>query len=62
MNLNDYKEYVDKEMLVILGQMDKPSKIFPYLYLGTEWNASNMDELKQNKYLSYALYPVTKYK
>uniref|UniRef100_A0A914W7Q0 protein-serine/threonine phosphatase n=1 Tax=Plectus sambesii TaxID=2011161 RepID=A0A914W7Q0_9BILA len=47
-NLTDYKEYIDKEMLVILGQMDKPSQIFPYLYLGTEWNASNWDELKQN--------------
>lgn len=49
MNLSDYKEMIDQEMLVILGQMDKPSQIFPYLYLGTEWNASNYDELAQNK-------------
>uniref|UniRef100_A0A183CSU4 DSPc domain-containing protein n=1 Tax=Globodera pallida TaxID=36090 RepID=A0A183CSU4_GLOPA len=24
------------------------SKIFEYLYLGTEWNASNWEELKEN--------------
>uniref|UniRef100_A0A1I7SUE2 protein-serine/threonine phosphatase n=1 Tax=Bursaphelenchus xylophilus TaxID=6326 RepID=A0A1I7SUE2_BURXY len=44
-----YKEFIDREMLVILGQMEKPSKIFDYLYLGTEWNASNWDELHENK-------------
>lgn len=54
MNLCHYKEFVDQEMLIILGQMDKPSQIFPYLYLGTEWNASNWDELKQNN-VSYIL-------
>lgn len=48
-SLSDYKEFIDREMLVILGQMDKPSKIFDYLYLGTEWNASNWDELKSNR-------------
>uniref|UniRef100_A0A5S6QIU5 protein-serine/threonine phosphatase n=1 Tax=Trichuris muris TaxID=70415 RepID=A0A5S6QIU5_TRIMR len=48
MNLKEYKEFIDQEMLVILGQMDKPSQVFPYLYLGTEWNASNWDELKHN--------------
>ncbi len=47
-SLSEYKEFVDQEMLVILGQMDKPSQIFPFLYLGTEWNASNWDELRQN--------------
>ncbi|XP_075424911.1 protein phosphatase Slingshot homolog 1 isoform X2 [Ascaphus truei] len=44
-NLKEYKEYIDNEMLVILGQMDKASLIFDYLYLGSEWNASNLDEL-----------------
>uniref|UniRef100_A0A915EIF8 protein-serine/threonine phosphatase n=1 Tax=Ditylenchus dipsaci TaxID=166011 RepID=A0A915EIF8_9BILA len=44
-----YKEFIDREMLSILGQLDKPSKIFDYLYLGTEWNASNWEELKANK-------------
>ncbi|KRY60559.1 Protein phosphatase Slingshot -like protein 2 [Trichinella britovi] len=48
LNLKEYKDFIDQEMLVILGQMDKPSKIFPYLYLGTEWNASNWDELIHN--------------
>jgi protein phosphatase slingshot len=44
-----YKDFIDREMLVIMGQLDKPSKIFDYLYLGTEWNASNWDELKGNR-------------
>lgn len=45
-NIDSDKEFIDREMLVILGQMDKPSQIFPYLLLGTEWNASNWEELK----------------
>ncbi|XP_075070189.1 protein phosphatase Slingshot homolog 1 [Mixophyes fleayi] len=44
-NLKEYKEYIDNEMLLILGQMDKASLIFDYLYLGSEWNASNLEEL-----------------
>lgn len=47
-NVDGHKEFIDQEMLVILGQLDKPSKIFPYLLLGTEWNASNWEELKAN--------------
>lgn len=46
-----YKDFIDREMLVIMGQLDKPSKIFDYLYLGTEWNASNWDELKGNRFV-----------
>ncbi|XP_069475559.1 protein phosphatase Slingshot homolog 1 [Ambystoma mexicanum] len=45
-NLKEYKEYIDNEMLLILGQMDKPTLIFDYLYLGSEWNASNLEELQ----------------
>ncbi|XP_053324957.1 protein phosphatase Slingshot homolog 1 [Spea bombifrons] len=45
-NLKEYKEYIDNEMLLILGQMDKASLIFDYLYLGSEWNASNIEELR----------------
>ncbi|KAJ1092932.1 hypothetical protein NDU88_006042 [Pleurodeles waltl] len=45
-NLKEYKEYIDNEMLLILGQMDKPTPIFDYLYLGSEWNASNLEELR----------------
>ena len=46
--LGPQKAYFDQEMMTILGQMEKPSQIFPYLYLGTEWNASNWDELGSN--------------
>ncbi|KAE8591567.1 hypothetical protein XENTR_v10018494 [Xenopus tropicalis] len=47
--LQDYKEFIDNEMIIILAQMDRPSEIFPYLYLGSEWNASNLEELQKNK-------------
>ena len=33
---------------MVLGQMDPASKILDYLYLGSEWNASNLDELRAN--------------
>jgi len=46
--VEQYRGFVENEMLVILGQLDKPSQIFEYLYLGTEWNASNWDELNAN--------------
>ncbi|KAM3938091.1 protein phosphatase Slingshot homolog 1 isoform 2-T2 [Leptodactylus fuscus] len=46
-NLKAFKEYIDNEMLLILGQMDKASIIFDYLYLGSEWNASNLEELNK---------------
>ena len=47
-SLEDYKSFIDQEILLILGQMDPASKILDYLYLGSEWNASNLDELRQN--------------
>ncbi|XP_056387095.1 protein phosphatase Slingshot homolog 3 isoform X2 [Hyla sarda] len=47
--LQDYTEFIDNEMIMILAQMDRPSEIFPYLYLGSEWNASNLEELQKNK-------------
>uniref|UniRef100_A0A3Q3VRY2 protein-serine/threonine phosphatase n=1 Tax=Mola mola TaxID=94237 RepID=A0A3Q3VRY2_MOLML len=47
-DLKPYKEYIDNEMMVIIGQMDNPSKIFDYLYLGSEWNAANFEELQKN--------------
>lgn len=34
-------------MLTVLGQMDCASKITDYLYLGSEWNASNIEELTE---------------
>ncbi|GFT94808.1 protein phosphatase Slingshot [Nephila pilipes] len=48
MNLKEYKSFIDQEMLTILGQMDSPTEIFQYLYLGSEWNASNLEELVVN--------------
>lgn len=32
-NLKEYKGFIDNEMLIILGQMDKASLIFDHLYL-----------------------------
>lgn len=50
MDLNDYKSFIDQEMITIMGQMDKATKIFDFLYLGSEWNASNLEELQKNGY------------
>ena len=48
-SLEEFKSFIDKEILLILGQMNPASKILDYLYLGSEWNASNLDELRANK-------------
>lgn len=48
MDLGEYKSFIDEEMLTILGQMDAPTKIFEHVYLGSEWNASNLEELQKN--------------
>nr|XP_020441972.1 protein phosphatase Slingshot homolog 2 isoform X2 [Monopterus albus] len=53
-NLREFKEFIDKEMIVILGQMDSPTEIFEHVYLGSEWNASNLEEL-QNSGVRYIL-------
>ncbi|XP_074640794.1 uncharacterized protein LOC141898664 isoform X2 [Tubulanus polymorphus] len=47
MSLKEYRSYIDNEMLIILGQMDSASEILDFLYLGSEWNASNLEELRQ---------------
>ncbi|XP_033829837.1 protein phosphatase Slingshot homolog 3 [Periophthalmus magnuspinnatus] len=47
-DIRPFKEYIDNEILVTLAQMDKPSEIFDYLYLGSEWNAANLEELQKN--------------
>lgn len=39
-DMKPYKEYIDNEILVTLAQMDKPSKIFDYLYLVSDCLAS----------------------
>ena len=48
MPLKPYKHFIDEEMIIILRQMDSPSMIFEHLYLGSEWNASNLEELRAN--------------
>ncbi|ELT94288.1 hypothetical protein CAPTEDRAFT_179067 [Capitella teleta] len=48
MGLREYRAFIDGEMIIILRQMDSPSQIFDHLYLGSEWNASNLEELKNN--------------
>lgn len=70
-DLVQFKNFIGNEMLVILGQMDSPAKVFEHVYLvserrswrrscsmlvywteskcppqGSEWNASNLDELQ----------------
>uniref|UniRef100_A0A672MN50 protein-serine/threonine phosphatase n=1 Tax=Sinocyclocheilus grahami TaxID=75366 RepID=A0A672MN50_SINGR len=47
-DMKDYKEYIDNEMMVTMAQMDNPSRILDYLYLGSEWNAANFEELQKN--------------
>ena len=49
MPLKKYRRFIDEEMLLIVRQLDAASKIFDFLYLGSEWNASNMSELKANR-------------
>ncbi|XP_062268622.1 protein phosphatase Slingshot homolog 1 [Platichthys flesus] len=46
-NLKEYKEFIDNEMLLILGQMDKATLVLDHVYLGSEWNASNLEELRE---------------
>lgn len=46
--LKAYKSFIDQEMLLIVRQLDAPSLIFDFMYLGSEWNASNLQELKAN--------------
>ncbi|VBB34597.1 unnamed protein product, partial [Acanthocheilonema viteae] len=48
MKLDKYKDFISRQMMVIMGQMDKASQIFPYLYLGTEWNACDWQWLENN--------------
>uniref|UniRef100_UPI0035902A52 protein phosphatase Slingshot homolog 2 n=1 Tax=Myxine glutinosa TaxID=7769 RepID=UPI0035902A52 len=53
-NLKEFREFIDNEMIVILGQMDSASEIFEHVYLGSEWNASNLEEL-QDRGVGYIL-------
>ncbi|KAI4875745.1 hypothetical protein NFI96_024262, partial [Prochilodus magdalenae] len=46
-NLREYKEFIDNEMVLIQAQMDKATPVFDHLYLGSEWNAINLEELRE---------------
>lgn len=47
-NLTPYKRFIDEQIVKVFGQSSEPpDKIFDYLYLGNEWNASNLTELKK---------------
>ena len=45
MDLKEYRGFLDQQMLRILGQMERPSEIFEYLYLVSvcvlSWCGSN---------------------
>ncbi|MFH4973425.1 hypothetical protein AB6A40_000134 [Gnathostoma spinigerum] len=47
-DLKEYKDFISRQVMVIMGQMDEASQIFPYLYLGTEWNACDWQWLENN--------------
>lgn len=45
-----YKRFIDEKMMMVMGQMEVSSEIFDnFLYLGSEWNACNIDELERHK-------------
>ena len=46
MKLDQFRSFVDEEMMRIFGQLDAPSRITDHLYLGSEWNAANLAELR----------------
>lgn len=48
MDLVEFKPFIDQEMLTILGQMDAATEVFDHVFLGSEWNASNLEELQKN--------------
>jgi protein phosphatase slingshot len=51
MDLREFKHFIDREMLIIMGQMDSATEVFDHVFLGSEWNASNLEELQKNGYV-----------
>ncbi|XP_040826981.1 protein phosphatase Slingshot homolog 3 isoform X2 [Ochotona curzoniae] len=47
--LEQYRDFIDNQTLLLMAQQDKASRIFPHLYLGSEWNAANLEELQRNR-------------
>uniref|UniRef100_A0A250Y453 protein-serine/threonine phosphatase n=1 Tax=Castor canadensis TaxID=51338 RepID=A0A250Y453_CASCN len=50
--LQQYRDFIDNQMLLLMAQQDRASRIFPHLYLGSEWNAANLEELQRNRWAS----------
>ncbi|KAF6028012.1 SSH1 [Bugula neritina] len=44
--LKQYRRFIDEEMMLMIRQLDVASQIFDFVYLGTEWNASNLKDLQ----------------
>ncbi|KAM6157688.1 protein phosphatase Slingshot homolog 3 isoform 2-T2 [Rhynchocyon petersi] len=47
--LQQYRDFIDNQMLLLMAQQDRASRIFHHLYLGSEWNAANLEELQRNR-------------
>lgn len=47
MSLNDHKKLVDQEMFKVIGQFETASEVLDHLYLGSEWNAMDLEGLKE---------------
>lgn len=41
------KELINSQIQKVIGQMEEPSRITDYLFLGSEWNSANIRELKR---------------
>ncbi|KAI3380347.1 hypothetical protein SNEBB_003316 [Seison nebaliae] len=48
-DLSKYRSFISDETLKIYAQLDAPSLIYDHVMLGSEWNASNFNELKSNR-------------
>ena len=50
LKLDNFKKFVDATIFQFYNQLvECATQILPYLYLGTEWNASNYDSLQTDK-------------
>eukprot|EP00127_Corallochytrium_limacisporum_P006756 Clim_evm26s235 gene=Clim_evmTU26s235 len=47
MDLVPWRQFIEQKMVVVMGQLLPPSQIFDYLWLGTEWNATHLEELQE---------------
>ncbi|XP_022089640.1 protein phosphatase Slingshot homolog 2-like isoform X2 [Acanthaster planci] len=47
-SLNEYRHYLDEQLITYMRQMDSATLIFDHIYLGSEWNASHLEELEAN--------------